>query len=255
MAIEYDIAAHLKDHETSLKHRELISSKAFLKKVYEKWYSDFINTAKQLPQGKILEIGSGGGFLKELMPQLITSDIMPLNHCDMVFSAEVMPFSQKELSGIFMLNVFHHIPKPYLFLKEAERTLKTGGKIVMIEPANSWFGRWIYKTFHHEPFDIDGDWEIISSGPLSGSNQALPFIYFERDREKFDKEFPYLKIQSVKYHTPLMYLLSGGVSRKALVPIETFAFFNLIEKILKPFASRLGMFKTIEIVKIEFNNE
>ena len=175
---------------------------------------------------------------------------MPLTHCDMVFSAEAMPFSEKELSGIFMLNVFHHIPKPYLFLKEAERTLKTGGKIVMIEPANSLFGSWIYKTFHHEPFDIKGDWEIQSSGPLSGSNQALPYIYFERDWEKFEKEFPSLKIQSINYHTPFMYLLSGGVSRKPLVSARTFAFWNFIEKSLKPLSKQLGMFQTIEIIKI-----
>lgn len=251
LAIKYDIAGHLDDPETTLKHRKIILSKSFLKKIYEKWYADFIKIAKQLPPGKLLEIGSGGGFLKELMPEIITSDIMSLNHCDMVFSAEEMPFSENELSGIFMLNVFHHIPKPFLFLKEAERTLKTGGKIVMIEPANSWFGRWIYKTFHHEPFDIKGDWEIKSGGPLSGSNQALPHIYFERDRKKFENEFPNLKILSIKYHTPLMYLLSGGVSRNALVPAGTFGFWNFIEKIVDPLAKQLGMFQTIEIVKIE----
>jgi len=250
LAIKYDIASHLDDPETTLKHREIILSKAFLKKIYEKWYADFIHIAKDLPSGKLLEIGSGGGFLNELMPELITSDIIPLKHCDMVFSAELMPFINNEISGIFMLNVFHHIPKPFLFLKEAERTLMPGGKIVMIEPANSWFGKWIYKTFHHEPFDINGDWEIQSSGPLSGSNQALPYIYFERDREKFEKEFPQLKIQSIKYHTPLMYLLSGGVSRNAFVPAGTFGFWNFIEKMLNPFASHLGMFQTIEIVKI-----
>lgn len=250
MPVKYDIVAHLDDHNTSLKHKEIIFSKAFLKKIYEKWYGDFIKVAKQLPPGKLLEIGSGGGFLKDLIPELITSDIMPLDHCEMVFSAELMPFSEKELSGIFMLNVFHHIPKPYLFLKEAERTLVPGGKIVMIEPANSWFGQVIYKIFHHEPFDIKGDWDIKSSGPLSGSNQALPYIYFERDRKKFETEFPTLKIQSIKYHTPFVYLLSGGVSKKALVPIITFTFWNFMEKILNPFSRQLGMFQTIEIVKI-----
>lgn len=251
METKYDISVHLNDYEASLKHMDIILSKAFLKEIYEKWYADFIKIAKQLPAGKLIEIGSGGGFLKELIPDLITSDVMPLDHCDMMFSAEKMPFSKNELSGIFMLNVFHHIPKPYLFLKEAERTLKTGGKIVMIEPSNSSFGRWIYKTFHHEPFDIKGEWEILSSGPLSGSNQALPYIYFERDRKKFEKEFPNLKIQTIKYHTPLTYLLSGGVSRKAFVPSRSFTFWHFIEKIISPLANHLGMFQTIEIVKID----
>jgi SAM-dependent methyltransferase len=255
MAIKYDIATHLDDPQTTLKHREIILSKSFLKKIYVKWYADFIKISKQLPEGKFIEIGAGGGFLKELMPNLITSDIMPLEHCDMVFSAEEIPFKENELSGIFMLNVFHHIPKPYLFLKEAERTLKPGGKIVMTEPANSWFGKWIYQTFHHEPFDITGDWEIQSSGPLSGSNQALPHIYFERDRKKFEKEFPSLKIESINYHTPLLYLLSGGVSRKAFMPIWTFPIWNFTEKILHPIARQLGLFQTIEIIKLKNNND
>ncbi len=251
MTIKYDLEAPLDAPETTLKHREIILSKVFLKKIYEKWYNDFIGISKQLPSGKLLEVGSGGGFLKELIPEMITSDIIPFSHCDLVVSAEEMPFPENELSGIFMLNVFHHIHKPYLFLKEAERTLKPGGKIVMIEPANSWFGRFIYKNFHHEPFDINGDWEIHSVGRLSGSNQALPHIYFERDRKKFEKEFPKLKIQSIKYHTPFMYIMSGGVSRNALVPVVTFTFLNFIEKFLNPLGTKLGMFQTIEIVKIE----
>jgi SAM-dependent methyltransferase len=251
LAIKYDITTHLDDPDTTVKHREIILSKVFLKKIYTKWYADFVNKIPGLPAGKLLEIGSGGGFLKELIPELITSDIMPLDHCDMIISAEEMPFEKNELSGIFMLNVFHHIPKPYLFLKEAERTLKPGGKIIMIEPANSAFGRWIYKTFHHEPFDIKGDWEIASSGPLSGSNQALPHIYFERDRKKFEQQFTQLKIQSINYHTPVLYLLSGGVSRKALMPVWAFPFWNFIEKMLHPIRRQLGMFQTIEILKIE----
>jgi hypothetical protein len=47
-----------------------------------------------------------------------------------------------------------------------------------------------------------------------------------------------------------MYLLSGGVSRKALVPVGTFSFWNFLEKTLNPLARQLGMFQTIEIVKI-----
>ena len=86
---------------------------------------------------------------------------------------------KQEYNIVHCLNLWSRPERLEGFLKEAERTLKSGGKIVMIEPANSWFGLWIYKTFHHEPFDIKGGWEIQSTGPLSGSNQALPYIYFD----------------------------------------------------------------------------
>jgi len=249
LALKYNITTHLDDPNTTLLHREIILSKPFLKRIYTDWYQIFRKELTGLPEGQLLEIGSGGGFIKELISQVITSDIMPLECCDMTFSAESMPFQNNELSAVLMINVFHHIPKPHLFLSEAQRTLKKGGKICMIEPANSPLSRFIYKNYHHEPFDEKGEWEIESSGPLSGSNQALPFIYFERDAKKFHSAFPKLRLKSIQYHTPFMYVLSGGVSRKALVPDFSYSFFKGMEYLFSPFSRQIGLFQTIVVEK------
>jgi SAM-dependent methyltransferase len=247
---KYTIAFDLDDPRATLAHRDIILQKPFLKRLYNDWYNVFISKAKQIKTGKHLEIGSGGGFLKDVFPEVVTSDILNLPNVDMVFSAEAMPFKENELASIVMLNVFHHIPKPYLFLKEAERTLVKGGKIIMIEPANSALGRFIYKQFHHEPFEENGPREIKAGNPLSNSNQALPYIYFERDLELFKKDFPGLKINSVKYHTPFLYVISGGVSRSALLPFFMYNFAKAIEWLFSPFNKQLGLFCTIEVEKI-----
>lgn len=247
---KYTIPFDLDDPRATLAHRDIILQKPFLKQLYTNWYNVFINTSKQIKGGIYLEIGSGGGFLKDVFPEVVTSDILDLPVVDNVFSAEEMPFKSNEVACIMMLNVFHHIPKPHLFLKEAERTLVKGGKIVMIEPANSALGRFIYKRFHHEPFIEDGPREIKAGNPLSNSNQALPYIYFERDLEEFKKEFPALKINKVSYHTPFMYVLSGGVSRSALLPFWLYGFAQFIEFLTKPFNKQLGLFCTIEVEKI-----
>ncbi|MBI2270330.1 MAG: class I SAM-dependent methyltransferase [Bacteroidetes bacterium] len=247
--LKYKIETHLDDPQTTLLHREIILSKPFLKQIYIDWYLIFKRHLAEVPEGKLLEIGSGGGFIKEVIPSVITSDIMPLNHCDMTFSAEEIPFKDCELSAIFMINVFHHIPKPYLFLAEAQRTLKKGGKIIMIEPANSIISRFIYKNYHHEPFDEKGSWEIQSSGPLSGSNQALPYIYFERDIKKFQDTYPKLRLKTIEYHTPIRYVLSGGVSRKSLVPDWSYSAFKGIEWLLSPILRQIGLFETIVLEK------
>jgi hypothetical protein len=34
------------------------------------------------------------------------------------------------------------------------------------------------------------DWSFPAVGPLSGANGALPWILFERDRARFEREFP-----------------------------------------------------------------
>jgi SAM-dependent methyltransferase len=250
MFSKYTIPYTLDDPRTTLAHRDIILNKPFLKRLYMDWYKEFIAVSKCVNQGIYLEIGSGGGFLKDVFPEVVTSDILDLPVVDKVFSAEELPFKENELGSVMMLNVFHHIPKPYLFLKEAERTLVKGGKIIMVEPANSALGRFIYKRFHHEPFDENGPREIQPGNPLSNSNQALPYIYFERDTEQFRKDYPSLRIRRITYHTPFMYVLSGGVSRSAMVPYFMYGFFKGIEKILSPFNRMIGLFCTVEIEKI-----
>jgi SAM-dependent methyltransferase len=251
MPLKYKIAFDLDDPRTTLAHREIILQKPFLKDLYNNWYKMFTKKSREIKSGKYLEIGSGGGFLKEVFPEVITSDIMDLPNVDMVFSAEKLPFEENSLASIVMLNVFHHIPHPDRFLKEAQRTLVNGGKIIMVEPANSAMGRFIYKRFHHEPFDEKGERAIEAGSPLSNSNQALPYIYFERDTEIFKREYPQLKIVSINYHTPFSYIISGGVSRRAMLPFFMHKIVRGIEWLASPFAGLIGLFCTIEIEKIE----
>jgi SAM-dependent methyltransferase len=247
---KYEIPYHLDDPKASLAHKEIILKKPFLKRWYLDCYELFAKKTRAIKGGKYLELGSGGGFFKDVFPEVITSDIMDIPGMDMVFNAEEMPFKNEELASIMMVNVFHHIPNPHLFLKETERVLIKGGKVLMVEPANSWLGSFIYKRFHHEPFDEEGPREIKAGNPLSNSNQALPYIYFERDKALFEKNYPGLIIKTIKYHTPFIYLISGGVSRSAMLPAFMYNFMKGIEWLLQPFSKIIGLFCTIELEKV-----
>jgi SAM-dependent methyltransferase len=251
MSIKYKIPFDLDSPERTIAHQKIIKEKYFLRKLYEEWYKVFTNVIPGLPFGKMIELGSGGGFLKELCPYVICTDILELPSNDMTFSALEMPFSDSELSAIFMIDTFHHIPDSCLFLKEADRVLKKEGVIIMIEPANSLWGRFIYRNLHHEPFEPNGGWEIPVSGPLSGANGALPWIVFERDSDKFSEIFPNFKIEKIQYHTPLMYLISGGLAFKQLLPNFSYSFFRCIDKFLPLVSKQFSMFMTIEIRKLD----
>lgn len=120
----------------------------------------------------------------------------------------------------------------------------------MIEPANSGLARFIYKRFHHEPFDELAGPEIAPGNPLSNSNQALPYIYFERDLQTFKTDYPQLNINSVRYHSPFSYVLSGGVSRSALLPSFFYPLVKFAEWLLSPFSRQLGLFCTITVEKV-----
>ena len=249
MGLRYKIPFNLDSVERTEYHRSLVLSKPFLKKLYEDWYTVFQESKPKVPAGKMVEIGSGGGFLKEVIPGVLTSDILELKHTDLTFSGLAMPFRDGELSALFMIDTFHHIPDAEGFLSEVDRVLMPGGRMVMIEPANSFWGRLIYQNFHHEPFDPMGGWTFPTSGPMSGANGALPWIVFERDVNLFRSQFPLLQLSKIKYHTPFRYLMSGGLSLKQLVPSFSYSFFKIADNIISRISPALSMFVTIEVVK------
>jgi len=235
----------------TLYHRKLVMKKSALRKLYTEWYSEFENVSVKLPKGKLVEIGSGGGFAKQIIPDIITSDVIELPHCDMLFSACDMPFEDNSVSGIFMLDVLHHIPCAEKFFTEAERVLVPGGEIFMTEPANTVFSRWVYQNLHHEPFQPEAkDWHFPSSGPLSDANGALPWIIFNRDIQIFTKKYPKLKLVKQFSHTPFRYLLTGGLSYKSVLPGFTFYVAKFFERIISPFNNKIGMFQTIRVKKV-----
>ncbi len=229
-------------------HKKIIGKKTILKYIYLHFYTEFKKT--KTPKGKLIELGSGGGFLKKVIPSIMTSDVVAGIGINKVFFAEKMPFKKNYLSGIFMLNVFHHIKNPEKALKEMERCLKKGGKIVMIEPYNSIWSKFIYQNFHHELFNTTSNWKVDGKGRLSDANDAIPWIIFVRDRQIFEKKFPNLKIIKVVPHTPFLYLISGGLSKPQLIPNLFYPYIVSFENIISPLNKWLGMFVTIELEKI-----
>lgn len=242
----------LDDPATTALHRRIIRTKTFLTKTYRSFYHVFRQAVGPDPADKTLvELGSGGGFIKEVIDNAVTSDVMDLPDVDRVFSALDMPFPDAGVDAFFMIDVLHHIPDVRAFLHQAQRCLKVGGKIVMIEPANTIWARFIYTHFHHEAFDTTAPWQLEGTGPLSSANGALPWIVFCRDRRLFQNEFPQLKIRRLRPHTPLRYLISGGLTLRQLLPGFTYPLIRALEILLWPLNPFLGMFLTIELEKTD----
>jgi SAM-dependent methyltransferase len=244
---------HIKDLDdpaTTLLHAQVIQEKPFLKKLYTDFYNQFKKAMPDFENKVLVELGSGGSFIKEIIPNVITSDVLELPNVDKVFSATEMPFEDGSVGAFLMIDVLHHITESKAFFAEATRCLNVSGKIIMVEPANTLWSKFIYKKFHHEPFETRADWTLEAGGPLSVGNGALPWIIFSRDREIFEKEFPSLKIVSIRNHTPFRYLLSGGLSYRQLVPSFSYPLVKVIEFILSPANNYLGTFQTIELEKV-----
>jgi SAM-dependent methyltransferase len=234
---------------TTEERRAIIQGKEFLKRIYDEWYGLI---AGQLPriEGAVLELGSGAGFLSEFVPNLITSEVFFCSHIRAVLDGRNLPFANESLRGIVMCDVLHHIPDSEAFFMEANRCLRNGGKILLVEPWVTAFSSFIYRHLHHEPFDPQAvDWKFESTGPLSGANGALPWIILERDRDRFTRTFPALAVRKIEPFMPFRYLLSGGVSLRSLTPAATFGIWKKAEDLLTPWRSRSAMFAWIVIEK------
>lgn len=230
---------------------KIVQEKVFLKNLYIDFYTIFKNSLKGLSgKRRLVELGSGGGFLKNIIPDATTSDVMKLPNVDLQFSATRMPFKNESIDRFFVLNVIHHIHDTQAFFKEIDRCLKKNGRLIAIEPANTLWGRFIYQNFHHyEDFDPKGGWTLKFQKPLSEANGALPWIIFVRDRNKFEELFPHLKIKKIIPHTPIRYLVSGGMLYRQFLPSWMYPAVKSIENLVIPLNKYIGMYYTIEIEK------
>lgn len=234
--------------ETLHHHAHLIRTKALLHRTYESFYGEFLAALHSVANrpGEIVELGTGGGFLKEVIPGTLTTDVIAGPGIDRIADATALPFGDASLKALCLLNVLHHLQNPRAFFREAIRTLVPGGVVVMVEPGRTLLSRWIYRHFHAEPFDdLRLRWEPDSGGRLTGSNQAMPWIIFVRDRHRYESEFPLLPLERLTAHTSLCYLASGGLQRWCLAPGAAYPLIKRIDRILESWPSVFPLFYTI----------
>jgi len=241
--------------DMTLVHRKVLLNKRMLRRMFEEFYAQCRRLDERFfagCAGPRLEIGSGSSIIKEFWPDVLTSDIKPLPFVDHVVDAQAMPFADASLRAIYGINVFHHLPRPRLFFREAIRVLQPGGGVVFIEPYHGVFARWLFPRLHDsEIFDMTAPvWESdLQSGPCSGANQALSGIIFNRDRDRFCSEFPQLELVLDRPHTHLSYVLSGGVNFRQLVPGWADGLVPLMESALSPLNRWIALQHTIVLRK------
>ena len=181
--------------------------------LYKEWY-ELISKFLSKIDGINIELGCGASFIDQIDKSIKKTDVFLTSNTDFKLNAmDIGKNFENKISNLILVNVFHHISDPELFLKSAEKSLLTGGRIIMIEPSNNYWSRLVYKFVGHEPFDTSQiEWKFQSQDPLLDSNQALSWIIFDRDYDKFKKLFPMFSLIKKKNMMPFSYLLSGGHS-------------------------------------------
>lgn len=241
----------LDNPETTNSRRMLLKKKRFLLKIYEEWFQMLFSHIPE-KSSRVLEIGAGPGFSDQFSKNVILTDILHIKNIDVQCDGTNLPFEDEVFHAVIMINVLHHIHNPARFFSEASRCLSENGVICMIEPWNTRWSKFVYTNFHFEVFDpSSSDWEMEKGGPLSISNQAMPWIILSRDFEKFISRFPEFTIEVFQKLMPLVYILSGGFSYPCLIPSFTYAFWRKLERV---FELKQGMFAFIVIRKRSVSN-
>ena len=236
--------------DTLVSHRHLWQRKPVLRRIYERYYRDIIGCC--VP-GRTLEIGGGSGNLKERLPDIVSIDIQYAPWLDAVADAHRLPFVDASFDNIVMFDVLHHLERPRLFLAEATRLLRPGGRLVAMEPGITPVSRVFYGLFHPEPVRMGED--PLAEGTLSAvrdpwdSNQAIPTLLFRRDPERFAAAFPMLILRSARWCGLFAYPLSGGFRPWSAIPESWVEPLLNVEDRLLPILGPLVAFRLLIVVE------
>jgi SAM-dependent methyltransferase len=233
--------------------RSMIRCKPLVRHCYDLWCQLLLADADSVPSPwsgyPVLELGSGSSYIKEIRPEIITSDVAP-GIADMVIDGRKLPFADNSLRAIFLTHVFHHIPDIEQFLREARRVLVPGGVISIVDETHTPFARFFFGKIHPEPYDDrTQSWSFAEGNSMLDSNQALTWIVFDRDRGRFEREFPELIFEQRRFLPWFGYLMSGGVNLRTFFPAFLTPAVNAADKFLRRFDSVFAIHWHITIRK------
>lgn len=125
--------------------------KPLLQAVYRSFHALIASRLDRSVPGLIVELGSGMGSIKEVIPECVTTDIFANPWLDRQENAYSLTFADQSVSNLILFDVWHHLRYPGTALAEFRRVLAPGGRVIVFDPAISWTGRLVYGLFHHEP--------------------------------------------------------------------------------------------------------
>lgn len=231
------------------KHRELWARKPVLRALYGDLFRRIDGACVA---GPVLEVGGGIGAFKADRPHVTSLDVAWAPWLDMVGDAQALPVGDASFANIVMTDVLHHLPHPLKFLAEAERVLKPGGRLIVVEPAITPLSWPFYHFLHQERVDMTAD--AFGSAPLCSSdpydaNQAVPTLMFLRQPERLAQAAPGLRLITAECLSLLAYPLSGGFKDWSLIPAGMIDAVLRLENRLTPLLGRWLGFRLMAVLE------
>ena len=192
---------------------------------------------------KGIEFGAGAGlsqfFLKDY--NLLVTDFCKSEWlCKKSINAQDSGFEDESYDYIIMSNVIHHLDKPKMFFNEANRILKPGGKIIIIEPYSSLLFKLFMSIKAHEqisyathPLSDIYSFKNISKSDIDGNNAVGELLF--KNHRIFEDKCTDFEIIYKSFEECIIFINSGGQYVKSPyipLPIFLIKFLDVIDRFL-----------------------
>jgi len=210
----------LDQHQTEIQQNlRSWNGKPLLREIYAGFYRRILPLIDLQVPGHVVELGSGIGNLKSILPEAVTTDLFPNPWLDLTCDAYAMPFANGSVSHLVLFDVFHHLEAPNAFLKEARRVLVPRGRVILFEPYISWSSLPVYGVLHHEPVGGRRAINLAEELPRPHNYYAAQGnatrLFFRREISGWPKGWT---IFHARAFSGFHYLLSGGYRKSAMYP-------------------------------------
>jgi SAM-dependent methyltransferase len=158
---------------------------------------------------------------------------------DVLADGGALPLRSARVGALVMVDTLHHLPAPAVFMDEAARVLRPGGRLAMIEPWITPLSWVLYRWFHHEDcrlgVDVERPFAAGAKAPLDG-NAAIPYLVLKRLGARGHP----LRLVRAETFIGLPYLATLGFQRTRPMPAGVVAAARVAERLtrrLRPVAA------------------
>jgi SAM-dependent methyltransferase len=210
-------------------------AKPLLRKIYRGFHQEIARYVRTDLGGITVELGSGIGNIKEVVPDCLRTDLFPNPWLDQTEDAYRLSFKSSSVSNIILFDVFHHLRYPGTAFEEFKRVLKPGGRVIIFDPCLSLLGLVVYGALHHEPIAI-GDaiqwkaphgWSPDKDSYYAAQGNAFRIFYAGNNAADLSD----FNLIQRKRFACISYVASGGYSKPQLYPDKMFPFMKFVDTV------------------------
>jgi len=227
---EQDLAEHQRQIEENLRYW---NAKPVLRDIYRDFHRMLARYLSRV-SGETVEIGSGIGNIKEVIPDCVRTDVFPNPWIDRQENIYHLSMPNRSVANLILFDVFHHLEYPLDALEECQRVLKIGGRLLVFDHAMSAAGALFSRFAHHEKAGFSKNYKLRAQ---DRSQLVSPRYYADHANarrileSRFDellrpawKKVALLKLPAIKW------LLSGGYRGPSFLPPAVMSGVTLCER-------------------------